>query len=84
MLTLIIMLSSILATTDGIAVLALVAMALNVSGSIGDLMIAYEVRQHDHRTLLRICRMGLSGMSLQSIARLMMFRQLTSGFGIVF
>jgi len=51
MLTLIFMLSSILATTDNSAVLALMAMAMNVSGSIGDLMVAWKIRRHGRKTL---------------------------------
>jgi hypothetical protein len=51
MLTLIFMLSSILATNDNIAGMALMAMALNVSGSIGDLMVAYKVRRYGRWTL---------------------------------
>jgi len=51
MLTLIFMLSSILATTDNSAFLAIMAMAVNASGSIGDLMVAWKIRRHGRKTL---------------------------------
>jgi hypothetical protein len=51
MLTLIFMIPGILATNDNNAALALMAMALNMSGSIGDLIVAYKVRRYDRLTL---------------------------------
>jgi hypothetical protein len=51
MLTLICMLSGIVANTDNSAFLALMAMALNMSGSIGDLIVAYKVQRYGRWTL---------------------------------
>jgi len=50
-LTLVFLVTGILANTDGIVALALMAMAMNVSGSIADLIAAWKIRQHDRRTL---------------------------------
>jgi len=41
----------ILANAEGIVALALIAMAMNVGGSIGDLMVARKVQQHGSQTL---------------------------------
>jgi len=41
----------ILANTEGIVALAIMAMAMNVSGSIGDLMMAWKIRRHGNQTL---------------------------------
>jgi hypothetical protein len=41
----------ILANAKGIVVLAIIAMEMNVSGSIVDLMTAWKVRQHGHKIL---------------------------------
>lgn len=41
----------ILANSEGIAALAIMAMAMNVSGSIGDLMMAWKIRRHGRKTL---------------------------------
>jgi len=51
MLTLIFMAIGILANADNSALLALMAMAMNVSGSIGDLMVAWKIRRHGNQTL---------------------------------
>ena len=50
-LTPLFLLIGILASNDGIAVMALMAMAMNVGGSIGDLMVARKVRQLGGGTL---------------------------------
>lgn len=50
-LTPLFLLIGILARNDGIAVMALMAMAMNVGGSIGDLMVARKVRQLGGGTL---------------------------------
>ena len=52
-LTPVFLVTGILADTDSIVALALMAMALNASGSLGDLMTAWKVRQLDRRTLLQ-------------------------------
>ena len=41
----------ILANAEGIVALAIMAMAMNVSGSIGDLMTAWKIRRHGRKTL---------------------------------
>ncbi len=41
----------ILANADGIVFLAIMAMAMSVSGSIGDLMMAWKIRRHGRKTL---------------------------------
>ena len=41
----------ILANAEGIAALAILAMATSVSGSIGDLMAAWKIRRHGRKTL---------------------------------
>lgn len=43
----------ILADGDGTALLALLLMAVNTGGSLGDMMMAHKLRQHDHRTLFQ-------------------------------
>jgi len=43
----------ILANAEGIVVLAILAMAMNVSGSIGDLMMAWKIRRHGRETLYK-------------------------------
>jgi hypothetical protein len=50
-LTPLFLLMGILARNDGIAIMALMAMAMNVAGSIGDLMVARKVRQLGGGTL---------------------------------
>jgi len=41
----------ILTNAEGIVALAIIAMAMNVSGSIGDLMTAWKIRRHGRKTL---------------------------------
>jgi len=41
----------ILANAEDIVALAIIAMAMNVSGSIGDLMMAWKIRRHGRKTL---------------------------------
>lgn len=41
----------ILANAEGIVALAMMAMAMNASGSIGDLMMAWKIRRHGRKTL---------------------------------
>lgn len=41
----------ILANAEGIVALAILAMAMNVGGSIGDLMTAWKIRRHGRKTL---------------------------------
>jgi hypothetical protein len=53
MITLIFLFIGILATGDNFAALALMAMALNVSGSIGDIIAANKVRRYDRLTLFQ-------------------------------
>ena len=50
-LTLVFLVIGILATTDNSAALALMAMAMNAGGSIGDLMMAWKIRRHGRKTL---------------------------------
>ena len=50
-LTPLVLLMGILARNDGIAIMALMAMAMNVGGSIGDFMVARKVRQLGSGTL---------------------------------
>jgi len=50
-LTLVFLMIGILANADVIVALAIMAMALNASGSIGDLMMAWKIRQHGRKTL---------------------------------
>lgn len=50
-LTLVFLVTSILANADGIAALAVVAMAINASGSIGDLLAAWRIRRHGRSVL---------------------------------
>jgi len=49
-LTLALIVTGILATTDSISTLTLIAMALNVSGSIGDFAAAYNMLRHNQKT----------------------------------
>jgi len=51
MLTPVFLAIGILATTDNSAALALMAMAMNAGGSIGDLMMAWKIRRHGRKTL---------------------------------
>ncbi len=53
MVTLVFLVTGILANTGGVVVFALSAMAANVGGSFVDLMVAWKIRQHDIRTLFR-------------------------------
>jgi len=41
----------ILANAEGIVALAIIAMAMSVSGSIGDLMMVWKIRRHGRKTL---------------------------------
>ena len=50
-LTPIFLVIGILANSEGIAALAIIAAAMNVSGSIGDLMMAWKIRRHGNQTL---------------------------------
>jgi len=50
-LTLVFLAIGILANAEGIAALAIMAMAINTSGSIGDLMTAWKLRLHGRKTL---------------------------------
>ena len=50
-LTLVFLAIGILANAEGIAALAIMAMAINTSGSIGDLMTAWKIRRHGRKTL---------------------------------
>jgi len=50
-LTPLFLLMGILARDDGVAIIALTAMAMNVAGSTGDLMVAWKVRRHGGGTL---------------------------------
>ena len=50
-LTLVFLAIGILANTEEIAFLAMMAMAMNASGSIGDLMMAWKIRRHGRKTL---------------------------------
>jgi len=50
-LTLVFLMIGILANADVIIALAIMAMALNASGSIGDLMVAWKIRRHGRKTL---------------------------------
>ena len=52
-LTLVFMVTGILAATDAIATLALMAMAMNASGSIGDFMVARKIWWHSRRTFFK-------------------------------
>ena len=59
-LTLVFLVISILANADGIAALAIVAMAINVSGSIGDLMAAWKIRRHGRSVLFEDTENGFN------------------------
>jgi len=41
----------ILSNVEGIVAMAIIAMAMNVSDSIGDLMTAWRIRRHGRRTI---------------------------------
>ena len=60
MLTLVFLMIGILANTDGIIALALMAMAMNVSGSIVDLIAAWRIRRHGRRTLFEDAEDGFT------------------------
>jgi hypothetical protein len=49
--TLAFLVTAILANTGSVVVLALAVMAMNVGGSLGDLIMAWKIRQHDGNTL---------------------------------
>lgn len=51
MLTLVFMVTGILANTDVTVALALLAMATNAAGSLADLMTAWKIRRHGRKTL---------------------------------
>jgi len=50
----------ILANAEGIVVLAIIAMAMNVSGSVGDLMMAWKIRRHGRKTLYEDAKDGFN------------------------
>jgi len=50
-LTPLFLLTGMLVRDDGIAIIALTTMAMNIASSIGDLMVAWKIRQHGSRTL---------------------------------
>ena len=50
----------ILANAEGIVALAIVAMAMNASGSIGDLMTAWKIRRHGRKTLYEDTESGFN------------------------
>lgn len=60
MLTPVFLVIAIVANSDGIVALALVAMALNASGSTGDLIAARKIRRHDRSTLFQDTEDGFS------------------------
>ena len=50
-LTLLFLVTGMVVSSDGIALMALMVMAMNVAGSIGDMMMIGKVRQHRRETL---------------------------------
>jgi len=50
----------ILANAEGIVALAIMAMAMNASGSIGDLMMAWKIRRHGRKTLYEDAKDGFN------------------------
>jgi len=50
----------ILANAEDIVALAIIAMAMNVSGSIGDLMMAWKIRRHGRKTLYEDTKNGFN------------------------
>ena len=52
-LTPIFLVIGILSNVEGIVAMAIIAMAMNVSGSIGDLMMAWKIRRHGRKTLYK-------------------------------
>jgi len=50
----------ILANAEGIVTLAIMAMAMNASGSIGDLLMAWKIRRHGRKTLYEDTKDGFN------------------------
>jgi len=50
-LTPLFLLMGILIRDDGVALIAMTAMAMNIAGSTGDMVVAWKVRQHGGQTL---------------------------------
>jgi len=50
----------ILANAEGIVTLAIIAMAMNASGSIGDLLMAWKIRRHGRKTLYEDTKDGFN------------------------
>ena len=59
-LTPVLLVIGILANAEGIVALAIMAMAMNVSGSIGDLMMAWKIRRHGRKTLYEDAKDGFN------------------------
>jgi hypothetical protein len=59
-ITLVFLGTVILANTGSVVVLALAVMAMNVGGSLGDLIMAWKIRRHDSRTLFEDMEDGFS------------------------
>jgi hypothetical protein len=59
-LTPIFLVIAVLANNDGLVVLTLMVMALNLSGSIGDFVSAYNMLRHDRKTLFEDTQEGFN------------------------
>lgn len=59
-LTLFLLVIGILAIGEGVVALTIIAMVLNVSSSIGDLMTAWKIRRHSHNTLYEDTKNGFN------------------------
>jgi hypothetical protein len=66
-ITLVFLVTAILANTGDVVVLALAVMAMNVGGSLGDLIMAWKIRQHDGKTLFEDTEDGFTWYVLQTI-----------------